>query len=90
MSIVWVSELLFGAALGLGFALGAAAPLVCTEHCVSYNAVTPQGSRYSIFLLVILCEYTQCKDILNVRTTHMVINHCILTAVAPLSKDNLM
>ena len=39
MSIVWVSELLFGAALGLDFALGAAAPLVCTKHCVSYKAM---------------------------------------------------
>ena len=37
-----------------------------------------------------LCKDTRCKDNLNVRTTPLITNHCILTAVAPLSKDNLM
>ena len=37
-----------------------------------------------------LCKDTQRKDNLDVRTTPSVTNHCILTAVVPLSKDNLM
>ena len=35
-----------------------------------------------------LCKDTQCKDILNVRTMQLGTNHWILTAVAPLRKDN--
>ena len=37
-----------------------------------------------------LCKDTQCKDILDVRTTQLVIVHCILFAVASLSKVNDM
>ena len=35
-----------------------------------------------------LCKDTHYKDRLNVRTAPLVTNHCILTAVVPLSKDN--
>ena len=37
-----------------------------------------------------LCKDTRYKDNLYVRTTPLVTNHCILTAVAPRSQDNLM
>ena len=37
-----------------------------------------------------LCKDTRCKDKFDVRTTPLVTNHCILTAVVPLSTDNLM
>ena len=37
-----------------------------------------------------LCKDGSCKDNLDVRTMSLVTNHCILTAVVPLSKNNLM
>ena len=33
---------------------------------------------------------TRCEDILDVRIMHLGTKHYILTAVVPLSKDNLM
>ena len=36
------------------------------------------------------CKDTQRKANLDVRATPLVINRCILTAVVPLSKDNLI
>ena len=33
---------------------------------------------------------TRYKDILDVRTMHLGTKHCVLTAVVPLSKDNLL
>ena len=36
------------------------------------------------------CDDTQCKHNLDSRTRPLVTNHCILTAVVPLHKDNLM
>ena len=37
-----------------------------------------------------LCKDTQCKHILNVTTMQLVANDCMVTAVAPLRKGNLM
>ena len=37
-----------------------------------------------------LCQDTRQRVVLGVRTMQMVPNHCILTALAPLSKDNLV
>ena len=34
------------------------------------------------------CKDTRCTDNLDVRTTPLVTNHCLLTAVVPLGKDN--
>ena len=36
------------------------------------------------------CKDTRCKDTLDVRTVQLGINHGILTAMAPLIKDNLV
>ena len=36
------------------------------------------------------CKDTRCKDNLDVRTTPLVTNHCVLTAVIPLSKGHSM
>ena len=37
-----------------------------------------------------LCKDTLCKDMLGARTAQSRSNHCMLTALEPLSKDNLM
>ena len=40
--------------------------------------------------LTSLCKDTHFKDVLSIRKMQLVTNHCIVTAVAPLSKDSLI
>ena len=50
--------------------------------------VTAVLSVLCLVKLTSLCKDTRCKCVLNVRTAQSVANHCILTSVTPLSKDN--
>ena len=62
----------------------------CMCHMHSHNGCTSVTHGGHATTVNSLCKDTRCKDNLDVRTTPLVTNHCILAAVVPLSKDNSM
>ena len=70
----------------------------CLGECGAYSIAwwtdcagwTSKSRLFSVSTVTSLCKDTQCKDILDVRTTQLGTSYCVLTAVAPLNKDNLV
>ena len=58
------------------------------ELMISQMSCCPGGTK--AYTVDSLCKDTRCKDNLDVSTTTLVTNHCLPTAVVPLSKDNAM
>ena len=57
--------------------------------CVNPDCYPTHVHEVRQYAVISICNYTQCKDILDVRRVQLVPNHCNLTALAPLTKDNV-